>query len=254
MLDGYNVLAPVYDRLNNTVDYSKWADYIENCFSRFSPDKKIKSVLDLGCGTGSMTVELARRGYDLTGLDISDEMLSVADNRVRSEGLDDVLFICGNMCAFELYGTVDAIVCCLDGINHLDRREDLLSCFSLVSNYLEDDGLFIFDLNTPYKFKTVYSDRDYILEDDGIMCCWRNRLSKKGDVVDFYLTVYEEQNDGSWTRNDGVERERAYGLKAINNALNACGLELINVSSDYDFSEPAPTTERWYITAKKQSK
>lgn len=251
MLDGYNVLAPVYDRLNDTVSYSDWADYIEKCFERFGGKKKIRSVLDLGCGTGSMTLELSSRGYDMTGLDISEEMLSVADNRVRDAGINDVLFICGNMCAFELYGTVDAVICCLDGINHLTDRDDLLACFSLVSNYLEDGGLFIFDLNTPYKFKTVYSDRDYILEDDGIMCCWRNRLSKKGDIVDFYLTVYEENGDGSWSRNDGVERERAYGLKAIENALNSCGLTLVNVSADYNFTSPDKTTERWYITARK---
>lgn len=251
MLDGYNVLAPVYDRLNDTVDYSQWADFIERCFLKYSPDRRIRSVLDLGCGTGSMTLELRRRGYDLTGLDISEEMLSVADSRMRDEGFTDVLFILGNMCSFELYGTVDAIVCCLDGINHLTSRDDLLACFSLVANYLEDDGLFIFDMNTPYKFKTVYSDRDYILEDDGIMCCWRNRLSKKGDKVDFYLTVYEEQEDGSWTRSDGIERERAYGLKAIDNALRECGLETVNVSADYGFGVPEKTTERWYITARK---
>ena len=253
MLDGYNVLAPVYDRLNDTVDYSLWADHIEKCFEKFSAGKKVRSVLDLGCGTGSMTVELARRGYDMTGLDISDEMLSVADNRAREAGLRDVLFVYGNMCAFELYGTVDAVVCCLDGINHLTHRDDLLSCFSLVANYLEDDGLFIFDVNTPYKFKTVYKDRDYILEDDGIMCCWRNRLSKKGDIVDFYLTVFEELDDGTWTRNDGVERERAYGVKSIENALNSCGLELVNICADYNFTPSNHETERWYLTAKKIS-
>ena len=254
MLDGYNILAPVYDRLNDTVDYSLWADFIEACFEKYSTQRKIKSVLDLGCGTGSMTLELRRRGYDMTGLDISEEMLSVADSRMRDEGINDVLFVLGNMCAFELYGTVDAIICCLDGINHLTSRDELLSCFSLIANYLEDGGLFIFDLNTPYKFKTVYSDRDYILEDDGIMCCWKNRLSKKGDRVDFYLTVFEEQEDGSWTRNDGVERERAYGLRAIQNALSECGLEQVNVSADYNFTSPDKTTERWYITARKTNK
>lgn len=250
MFDGYSVLAPVYDRLNGTVDYHTWAQYIENCFNKFT-DKKIRSVLDLGCGTGSMTLELAARGYDMTGIDLSEDMLSVADSRVREAELNDVLFIYGNMASFELYGTVDAVVCCLDGINHLHKKEELLSCFSLVANYLEDDGLFIFDLNTPYKFSTVYSNNDYILEDDGIMCCWRNRLSKKGDVVDFYLTVYEEQDDGTWLRSDGIERERAYGLRSIENALNSCGLKLVDVSSTYDFDPITKTTERWYITAKK---
>jgi len=251
MLDGYSVLAPVYDRLNDTVDYRKWADFIEASFEKYSPDKKIKSVLDLGCGTGSMTIELAERGYDLVGVDISDEMLSVADQRARERGLSGILYIMADMCSFELYGTVDAVVCCLDGINHLDRREDLLACFSLVSNYLEPGGVFLFDLNTPHKFKTVYSDRDYILEDDGIMCCWRNRLSKSGDTVDFFLTVFEQDEDGAWQRSDGGHRERAYGLRTISNELEACGMKLIEVSAGYGFEKPEKDTERWYLAAKK---
>ena len=247
--DGYAVLAPVYDKLNDTVSYPKWADFIEECFGRYSPNKKIKSVLDLGCGTGSMTIELGKRGYDMTALDCSEDMLSVAEKRARDNKLD-ILFIESNMCAFELYGTVDAVVCCLDGINHLTSRDELLACFSLVGNYLEDNGLFIFDLNTPHKFKTTYADRDYILEDEGIMCCWRNRLNKKGNIVDFYLTVFRE-SDGKWERHDGVEREAAYGLRAIKNALAECGLEIVNISSDYNFNEISDETERWYITAKK---
>lgn len=251
MLDGYSVLAPVYDRLNDTVDYVKWADFIEHCFEKFAPEK-LEAILELGCGTGSMTVELARRGYDMTALDLSEDMLAVADNRARELDISNILFLCENMCAFELYGTVDAVICCLDGINHLDIKEDLYACFALVNNYLNPNGLFIFDVNTPYRFKTTYAERDYILEDDGVMCCWRNRLNKKGDVVDFCLTVFEENEDGTWTRTDGIERERAYGLRALKNALEANGLELVNVSADYEFAEPSPETERWYITARKK--
>lgn len=251
MLDGYSVLAPVYDKLNDTVDYNKWADFIEKCFEKFAENKP-KSVLELGCGTGSMTLELARRKYDMTALDLSEDMLSVADDRAREEGLNNILLLCENMCAFELYGTVDAVICCLDGINHLDIKDDLYACFALVNNYLNSNGLFIFDVNTPYRFKTTYADRDYILEDDGVMCCWRNRLNKKGDVVDFCLTVFEENEDGTWSRTDGVERERAYGLRSLKNALEANGMELVDVSADYDFAEPTDQTERWYITAKKK--
>lgn len=251
MLDGYSVLAPVYDRLNDTVDYAAWADFIEKCFIRYA-DEKPSSVLELGCGTGSMTIELAKRGYDMTALDLSEDMLAEADQRVREEKIGSVLFLCEDMCSFELYGTVDAVVCCLDGINHLENRDDLLACFALVANYLNPGGVFVFDLNTPYRFKTTYADRDYILEDDGVMCCWRNRLNAKGDVVDFCLTVFEENEDGTWSRTDGVERERAYGLRSIGNALGQFGMEIVNVSADYDFTEPVPETERWYITAKKK--
>lgn len=247
---GYSILAPVYDKLNDTVDYGRWADFIAECFRRFSPEKEIKSVLDMGCGTGSMTLELAERGYDMTALDISEEMLAVAENRAREAGREGILFIESDMCSFELYGTVDAFVCCLDGINHLMSREELLECFALVNNYLEDGGLFVFDVNTPHKFKTMYADRDYILEDEGVMCCWRNRLNKKGDRVDFCLTVFREKN-GVWVREDGIESERAYGMRALKNALFECGLEIVSVSSDYSFTEADEKNDRWYITAKK---
>ena len=147
-------------------------------------------------------------------------------------------------------GTVDAVICCLDGINHLLSREELLECFALVNNYLEDGGVFVFDVNTPHKFKTDYADRDYVLEDDGVMCCWRNRLSKKQDKVDFCLTVFREKN-GVWHREDGIESERSYGEKALKNALGECGMEIVDISGGYDFSKPDEDCKRWYITAKK---
>lgn len=251
MIDGYKVLAPVYDKLNGDVDYVKWADFIEECFKRFSA-KKIESVLDMGCGTGSMTMELARRNYDMTGLDISEDMLSVAEQTSRETGLKNILYIFGDMCSFELYGTVDAVICCLDGINHITKREDLRACFALVSNYLNPDGLFVFDVNTPHKFKTQYADHDYILEEDGVVCCWRNRLSKKKDTVDFYLTVFKEDEDGNWKRHDGAERERSYGIKAIKNALEEAGLIFCSVFAGYGFEEINDDTDRWYIVAKKK--
>ena len=249
--DGYSVLARVYDRLNDTVDYGAWADFIEEIFARYAITKP-SLVLDLGCGTGSMTLELCRRGYDMTALDLSEDMLTVADERLREAGCENVLILRGDMTAFELYGTVDAVVCCLDGINHITKTDELYSCFSCVANYLSSDGLFVFDLNTPYRFSTEYADRDYVLEDDGAMCVWRNRLNSRGNTVDFYLTVYEENEDGTWTRADGEERERAYSLRYIKKALGECGLELLNVSSDYNFTEPDDKCVRWYITARKK--
>ncbi len=245
----YGILAPFYDRLNRGVDYEGWADYLEACFSRYM-EKKPELVLDLACGTGAMTLALARRGYDMTALDISDEMLAEAESSARREGFSNILFLRGDMTDFELYGTVQAVVCCLDGINHLTAPGDLDACFALVSNYLEPGGLFCFDLNTPYKFRTVYADRDYILEDDGVVCCWRNRLTKKGDRADFYLTVFEEKN-GVWLRRDDLTSERAYGLRAVKNALGRNGMKLVSVSADYTFSEPTDTTERWYLAAAK---
>ena len=250
MNDGYRALASVYDRLNGDVDYGAWADFVEQCFQKYCTAAP-SSVLELGCGTGSMTLELARRGYDMTALDLSEDMLSVAHMRAGEAGFHNILFLQGDMTDFELYGTVDAVVCCLDGINHLTHREDAAACFSLVANYLNPGGLFLFDLNTPYKFKNLYADNDYILEEKGAVCCWQNRLNKKGDVCDFYLTVFEKQPNGLYKRTDGVQRERCYGMKAIQNLLREAGLEFVSAVSSYEFDEVTDTTERWYFAARK---
>ena len=247
----YDILAPVYDRLNRDVDYGAWADYMERCFDLYM-EKRPELVLDLACGTGAMTFELARRGYDMTAIDISEDMLAEAESKARDLGMRDILFLQGDMTDFELYGTVQAVVCTLDGLNHLAGRGELDACLSLVSNYLEPGGVFLFDLNTPYKFRTVYADRDYVLEDDGAVCCWRNRLNRKGDTVDFCLTVFEEGKNGLWTRQDDVTRERTWGLRAVKNALERAGLTLLSVSADFGFTPPDDTTERWYIAAGKR--
>ena len=117
---------------------------------------------------------------------------------------------------FELYGTVQAVVSTLDAVNHLAGKGEIDDCFSLVSNYLEPGGVFLFDLNTPYRFRTAYADRDYVLEEEGAVCCWRSRLNARGDTADFFLTVFEEK-DGVWIRRDDVTRERAFGLRAVKN-------------------------------------
>lgn len=251
MIDGYSALAPVYDRLNKDVDYSAWAEFCYENFRRFSHLPHEPSLmLDLGCGTGSMTLALADAGFDMTALDLSDEMLSVAETRARDAG-HTILFLQGDMTDFELYGTVDGITCCLDGINHLTAREDLRSCFYMAARYLNPGGLFLFDVNTPFKFRTQYADNDYLLEEDGAVCCWSNRLNKKGDICDFILTVFEEQENGLYKRTDGLTRERCWGMKTLHNAAKEAGLEVVAVTDSFAFTEPAEEALRWYFTCRK---
>ncbi len=252
-MDGYTALAPVYNRLNEDVDYEKWADSITAQIEReFRGEGKPSLLLELGCGTGSMTRELCRRGFDMTALDISEEMLSVAEVRLREEGIENVLWLHESMTDFELYGTVDCVVCCLDGINHLTGRDELADCFHLVAQYLNPGGLFLFDVNTPAKFRTKYADNDYLLEQDGAVLCWSNRLSKKGDVCDFYLTVFEKQKSGLYKRSDGVTRERCYGMRALQNHAKAAGLTWVACHGTIDGGKPDEKCDRWYITLRKE--
>ncbi len=249
--DGYSALAPVYDRLNKDVDYAAWAKFCTESFRRFGRlPAEPKLVLDLGCGTGSMTIALANEGYDMTGLDLSEEMLSQAETNAREAG-KNILFLHGDMTDFELYGTVDGVVCALDGLNHLTSREALGDCFACVARFLNPGGLFLFDVNTPYKFKTQYADNDYLLEEDGAVCCWSNRLNAKGDICDFILTVFEEQPNGLYRRTDGVQRERAWGIRTLKNAAAEAGLELVYVTDSFDFTDPAPDALRWYLACRR---
>lgn len=253
--EGYDAIAGVYDKLNKEIDYESWADFFEACFEKFLP-RKPELVLDLACGTGRMTRTLAARGYDMIGIDGSDSMLSEA--YMRSAG-DPILYLCQDMRAFELYGTVGAVVCCLDSINYLLSENDLHTVFRLVHNYLDPDGLFLFDVNTPYKFKNIYGNNAYILEDEiededsqthAVFCGWQNEFSEESGICDFYLSLFEEDEDGAYLRSDEHQRERCYTKEQLTNALRACGFELLGIYADYAFGEPNETTERWYILAR----
>lgn len=247
----YDLLAPFYDKFNGDINYSDWADFIEKIIEREYKIGKPELVLDLGCGTGSMTFELAKRGYDMTGVDYSSEMLDIARDRAEAEGKSsDILWLLQDMREFELYGTVDVAVCCLDGINHLVTKKDLDKTLKLVHNYLIPDGLFIFDINGKYKFENIYGDETYAMENENAVCVWQNYYNEKNGLCDFYITLFEEGSDGRYNRYDETQREKMYTLKMIKNALSAASLEFIGAYSDYDFSEGSDESERIYIVAR----
>lgn len=243
----YGAISRVYDKFNREeIDYSAWADFIERCFERFLSSKP-ELVLDLACGTGTMTRELAHRGYDMIGIDGSADMLSKAYSNSNGES---ILYLNQDMRSFELYGTVGAVTCCLDSLNYLIGDGDLDVTFATVHNYLDPDGVFIFDMNTPYKFENVYSDNAYILEDEGVYCGWQNFYDKKTKICDFYLSLFEEQGNGAYIRSDEHQRERCYDMVEIENSLKQNGFELCGVFSDYEFTDIKSDDHRWFFVAK----
>ena len=245
----YTLLAPFYDAMNGDIDYEGWADFYERELRRYEKEKT-SLVLDLGCGTGSMTKALAHRGYDMTGVDYSPEMLDIARQRAEKEGLDNILWLCQDMTEFELYGTVEAVVSSLDCINHITDKASLSQCFSLVHNYLSPDGLFLFDVNSPYKFETVDGDRAYLLEDENAFCAWQNCYRKRSGLCDFYITLFEKQSDGSYLRREEFQREKMYTEKTLRKLLSATGFEVLSVSGSLDGHVPTATDERLYFTAR----
>lgn len=264
MTEGYNVIASVYDRLNAEINYAKWADFVEAAFDKFLP-KRPELVLDLACGTGSMTRELALRGYDMIGADGSAEMLSVAADRAyinvgtEEEARLPILYLHQDMRSFELYGTVGAVTCCLDSINYLTENADVETCFSLVHNYLDPNGLFLFDVNSPYKFENVYGDNAYILEDENgadgensVFCAWQNRYDRETRICDFYLTLFseDEDGDGRYIRQDETQRERMYKTDELEEMLRKTGFDVLGVYGDMSFGDVKSDTERIYIAAR----
>ena len=244
----YDLLAPFYDAINAEIDYEKWADFIEEILNKECKSRP-ELVLDLGCGTGKMTLELARRGYDMTGIDYSPEMLDIARSIADEEG-HDILWLCQDMREFELYGTVDAAVCCLDCINHLEDEDDLDKCFKLVHNYLIPDGIFIFDINAKYKFENVYANNTFSMEEDGGVCIWENYYDSGSKLCDFYITLFKECADGRYERYDEEQSERMYTLEDIKASLERSNFEFVSAYGDLDFAEGNDDCERIYIVAK----
>lgn len=248
--EGYDAIARVYDALNAEIDYEAWADFVEDCFSRYLPDRP-ELVLDLACGTGSMTRAMAKRGYDMIGVDGSDAMLGEAYE--KSEGMG-ILYLLQDMRSFELYGTVGATLCCLDSINYLLSEEDVKKTFAGVHNYLDPNGLFLFDVNTPYRFHHIYGNQAYVLEDETeegmVYCGWQNEYDEESGICDFYLSLFEEREDGSYDRSDEHQKEKCYSMEQLTALLKKTGFELLNVYADIKGNAPKADTERWYFVAR----
>ncbi|MBQ8529193.1 MAG: class I SAM-dependent methyltransferase [Clostridia bacterium] len=244
----YDLLAPFYDSINSELDYNGWADFIERIIEREYKGKP-ELILDLGCGTGSMTLQLAARGYDMTGVDYSPEMLDIARSRAEKMG-KDILWLCQDMRSFELYGTVDVAVCCLDSLNHLTTPGDLDKCLSLVHNYLAPNGLFIFDVNGKYKFENIYADRAYTMEEDGAVCIWQNSYNPRTRLCDFYITLFSERADGAYDRYDEIQTERMYTLRQIKQHLSSASLDFLGAYADFNLTPASDDCERIYVVAR----
>ncbi len=245
MNTGFSLIASCYDRFNSA-GYEEYLAFFELMIKRFS-DIPVKEVLDLGCGTGKLTRLLAEKGFDLSAVDGSEEMLSEA--AVNCDGLG-VALSCQDMRDFELYGTVQASLCTYDCINYLLSERDVEDCFSLVNNYTEKGGIFVFDVNTPYRYEHVFGDKAYVYEDKGNMLVWQNSYNKKSGYCDFYLSYFERQRGGAYLRGDDVQRQRRYLIPRIKAMLCRCGFEVCAVYGDTSCGEFTENSEKAYIVAK----
>ena len=246
----YDLVASFYDRINSEINYDLWANFIEQIFKK-EMQQSPSLIADLGCGTGKMTIALAKRGYDMTGIDYSVNMLSEAREAAEREELSDkILWLCQDIRNFELYGTMGAVVSCLDTMNHLTKEKDLQKCFSLVHNFLDPDGLFIFDINGKQKFETVYANQAYVFEEGKDFCVWENEYNSKTNLCKFIITLFSEDEDGKYLRSEEVQSERMYPLRSIRAYLEDAGFEFIGAYKDFDFNKADDSCDRLYVVAK----
>lgn len=243
----YNSMARHYDELTSDVPYGCFVDFIVKIFTKNKTDPKL--ILDLGCGTGSISMLLAQKGYEIIGADMSQEMLSIAEEKAR--GMENKpVFICQSMTGLDLYGTVDAAISCLDSINYLYKPEMLNKAFAGVAMFLNIGGLFIFDVNTEKKLSEL-NDTTYTRETENVFCSWQTDWNNKNKTAIFTVDLFEMVDKSIYRRNTEIHKERAYSEAEIEEALNNNGLKLLNIYGELKFRKPAVDENRvFYVTVK----
>lgn len=249
-MEGYSVFAQYYDALTGNVDYPRRAEYLLALMERLG--HKPGLALDLACGTGSLTLELSRRGLDIYGVDASVEMLSEARAKSGEAGLD-ILFLCQKMQELDLYGTVDTVVCTLDSLNHLQGRGELAKAFERVSFFMDQGGWFLFDMNTPYKHEQVLGNHTFVYDMEQVYCVWQNRSTPSSGRVDVRLDFFER--DGKLYRRSSERfSEWAYPVPEVLELLKEAGFDPVHVYQEMTFSAPDPQSQRLVYAARKAGK
>ncbi|MCR5143714.1 MAG: class I SAM-dependent methyltransferase [Lachnospiraceae bacterium] len=250
----YESFAEVYDMYMDNVDYEQWCQNLIQVLNQYQIDDGL--VAELGCGTGKMTRALRNHGFDMIGIDNSYDMLGIA----MSEDMQDILYLCQDMREFELYGTVRAVVSVCDSMNYIVGIEDLTQVISLANNYLDPKGIFIFDMNTIYKYEHILADNTFAENRDEGSFIWENEYDKNSQINEYDLTLYiadEENDDASDTfyqRYEEQHIQRAYTIEEIKQAVAAGGMVMLDILDVDTMDKPTDTTERIYVIAQERGK
>ncbi|GAB5081545.1 class I SAM-dependent methyltransferase [Hominimerdicola sp. 21CYCFAH17_S] len=247
-MSGYGKFAWFYDRLTDNVEYDKIAAAVDRYVERFGGRKNI--LLDIACGTGSLCERFAKMGYDVIGIDSSEQMLNAALDKKYDSGLP-IQYLCQDMTKLDMYGTVDVTVCTLDSINHLTDIEAVMKVFERVSLFAYPDGLFIFDVNTVYKHREVLSNNAFVYDLDGLFCVWQNEYNAEDSSVDIYLDFFERNGQGGYDRYQESFAEQAYSRELIRQCLNKAGFEVLGEYDGYTDAPPAEDSERIVYVVRK---
>lgn len=244
----YNIFSYYYDDLTRNINYRELAKYLDILIKKYS-GKENGILLDLACGTGSISEEMSTLGYDVIGVDNSEEMLNQAIEKKFDSGLN-IQYICQDMREIDMFGTIDITICMLDSINHLNSLEDVNRVFSKVSLFSEPDGLFIFDVNTKYKHEKVLANNVFIYETDDVYCVWENSYREETDEVHINLDFFE-RNGNMYKRYSESLSERAYDIADLDKALIDNKFEILAHYDGFSLNPPYNQSERIVFVARK---
>ncbi len=242
----YGVFAEYYDKLMQDVDYGKIASFVDVLFKEYG--NNVESVLDVACGTGSLTCELNKLGYDMIGADASQEMLSIAKNKDNAEG---ILYLCQEMDELDLYGTVNGAVCSLDSINHITDIQTVKNAFKKISLFLDNGGIFIFDVNTIYKHREILGNNSFVYDLDDLYCVWQNYYYEEDNSVDIDLDFFAG-HDGNYKRFHEEFSERAYSEDELEKMLSNADFEVLDKFDGMSRNPVLDFTERIVYVARKK--
>ncbi len=245
-MSAYGPLAGVYDALTEDVSYARRADYLEKLFSRSKIP--VHTVLDLACGTGTMTAILAERGYEMIAVDGSPDMLAQAQEKAADISGERPMFLCQLMPELDLYGTVDAAICCLDSLNYLTSPRDVQRTFQRLHLFVAPGGVLVFDINSVAKLQAL-DGQVFLDETDDVYCVWRTAYEKRSRICTYGMDIFTRREDGTWRRDLEEHRQRAYTVEQLKGWLLEAGFTHVKTYGDCRMSAPRENEQRIYFTA-----
>ena len=247
-MSGYGDFAYYYDILTENVDYESRCDYIHNLLADNGIGKGI--LLDLACGTGTLSMLFEEKGFDVIGTDASEDMLTKAQEK-KMEQCSDIIFLCQKMEELDLFGTINAAVCTLDSINHVTDTASVREIFRRVSLFMEDKGIFVFDVNTPYKHKKVLGNNTFVYDMDEVYCVWQNETDENM-LTTVSLDIFErDEEEDVYYKYSEQFQERGYELSFLEELLKENKFELIGIYEEMTTEPVKDNTERAVFVAKK---
>jgi ubiquinone/menaquinone biosynthesis C-methylase UbiE len=248
-MDQYRDFAFIYDELMNEVDYNGWVKYIEDIIK--NENAKVQNILELACGTGNLTIPLTKKNYDIAGIDISEEMLSVAREKAEKEGVELVLLQQDiAQLDFEITN-LDCVLCACDGFNYITYDDDLENVFTKTYELLKEDGIFIFDISSFYKLSTILGNNMYGENRDDIAYMWQNYFDDEENLVEMELAFFIKDEFEKFERFEEVHQQRAYTEEEILDMLKSSGFKNTKVYGDFTFEAPKQDSQRIFFVCKK---